>query len=315
MIKKLMNNRYNEVIKKLENNELIILDGATGSELENRGIEMDNTWCGTASLQKDVLKQIHKDYISAGAQIITTNTYASSRMLLESGGVDDQFDKINLSAIDCAIEARKEMHRDDVLIAGSLSHQLPYEDAFETQKDRDKFKSKITPEYLQKNFDEMAMFLADNGADFILLELMYRPDRMKLIFESAKKTNLPVWAGFSSRKSSQSQSIYSLTDDYDLDFKEMISLVKDYDLDAVGIMHCNLDAIEGSIKNLQDVFSCPIMVYPETAVFTFPNYDLKNVISPSEYLKEAKKWKNLGAQVIGGCCGTTVDHIEILKNL
>ena len=116
-----------------------------------------------------------------------------------------------------------------------------------------------------------------------------------------KKTNLPVWAGFSSRKSSQSQSIYSLTDDYDLD--------------AVGIMHCNLDAIEGSIKNLQDVFSCPIMVYPETAVFTFPNYDLKNVISPSEYLNEAKKWKNLGAQVIGGCCGTTVGHIEILKNL
>ena len=144
---------------------------------------------------------------------------------------------------------------------------------------------------------------------------MYRPDRMKLIFESAKKTNLPVWAGFSSRKSSQSQSIYSLTDDYDLDFKEMISLVKDYDLDAVGIMHCNLDAIEGSIKNLQDVFSCPIMVYPETAVFTFPNYDLKNVISPSEYLNEAKKWKNLGAQVIGGCCGTSVDHIKALKDL
>ena len=51
MIKKLMNNRYNEVKKKLENKELIILDGATGSELENRGIEMDNTWCGTASLQ------------------------------------------------------------------------------------------------------------------------------------------------------------------------------------------------------------------------------------------------------------------------
>ena len=145
-----MNNRYNEVIKKLKNNELIILDGATGSELENRGIEMDNTWCGTASLQKDVLKQIHKDYIAAGAQIITTNTYASSRMILESGGVDDQFEEINLSAINCAIEARNEIERDDVLIAGSLSHQLPYEDAFETQKDKDKFKSKLTPEYLQK---------------------------------------------------------------------------------------------------------------------------------------------------------------------
>ena len=126
---------------------------------------------------------------------------------------------------------------------------------------------------------------------------------------------MPVWAGFSARKSSQSQSIYSLTDDYDLDFKEMISLVKDYDLDAAGIMHCDINAIEGSIKDLQTVFDCPIMVYPETAVFTFPNYDCKNVISPSDYLIEAKKWKSLGAQVIGGCCGTSVDHIKILKDL
>ena len=95
----------------------------------------------------------------------------------------------------------------------------------------------------------------------------------------------------------------------------MISLVKDYDLDAVGIMHCDINAIEGSIKDLHTVFDCPIMVYPETAVFTFPNYDCKNVISPSDYLIEAKKWKSLGAQVIGGCCGTSVDHIKILKDL
>jgi S-methylmethionine-dependent homocysteine/selenocysteine methylase len=80
-------------------------------------------------------------------------------------------------------------------------------------------------------------------------------------------------------------------------------------------MHCNLDAIEGSIKNLQDVFSCPIMVYPETAVFTFPNYDMSNVISPEDYLIEAKNWKEAGAQIIGGCCGTTVEHIKILNQL
>ena len=310
-----MNIRYKEVIKKLENNELIILDGATGSELEHRGVQMDNTWCGTASLQRDVLKQIHMDYIGAGAQIITTNTYASSRMILESAGVQDQFEEINLSAINCALDARKEMERDDVLVAGSLSHQVPYEDAFKTQEDKNKFTSKLTPEYFQKSFDEMALFLADNGCDFLLLELMYRPDRMEIIFESAKKVNLPIWAGFSARKSSQSQSIYSLTDDYDLEFKEMISLVKDYNLDAVGIMHCDIDVIEDSIKNLQDVFDCPVMVYPETAVFKFPNYDFKEVISPNNYLEQAKKWRDLGAQIIGGCCGTSVEHIEILNNL
>ena len=126
----MVSNRYSSVIDRLSNGEIIILDGATGSELENRGVQMDNTWCGTASLETDILKQIHKDYIAAGSQIVTTNTYASSRMILESGGVSERFEEINLSAINAAKDARNESGRDDILIAGSLSHQVPYEDAF-----------------------------------------------------------------------------------------------------------------------------------------------------------------------------------------
>ena len=105
--------RYSSVIDRLSNGETIILDGATGSELENRGVQMDNTWCGTASLETDILKQIHKDYIAAGSQIITTNTYASSRMILETGGVGDRFEEINLSAINAAKDARNESGRDE----------------------------------------------------------------------------------------------------------------------------------------------------------------------------------------------------------
>ena len=306
--------RYSSVIDRLSNGETIILDGATGSELEKRGVQMDNTWCGTASLEKEILKQIHKDYITAGSQIVTTNTYASSRMMLESGGVGDRFEEINLCAINTAIDARNESGRDDVLIAGSLSHQVPYEDAFRTQADRDKYKLKLTPDYLEKNFDEMALLLANNGCDFLLLEMMYRPDRMEVVFESAKKANIPVWAGFSARKSSWSQSL-SLTNDYDLPFNELIKIINSYDLGAVGIMHCGFNVIEDCIKELRDVFDGPIMVYPETGVWTFPSYDLSNVISPSDFLKEAKKWKNLGAQIIGGCCGTSVEHIKVLEDI
>ena len=309
----MVSSRYSSVIDRLSNGETILLDGATGSELENRGVQMDNTWCGTASLEKEILKQIHKDYISAGSQIITTNTYASSRMLLESGGVGDRFEEINLSAINAAKNARNETGREDILIAGSLSHQVAYEDAFETQKDKEKYRLKRTPDYFKKTYDEMALFLGDNECDLILLELMYRPDRMEIIFESAKKTNLPVWAGFSARKG-QTQSL-SLTDDYELPFKDLIKIINNYDLDAVGIMHCDFDVIEDCIKELRDAFDGPIMVYPETAVFKFPHYDLSKAVSPSDFLNEAKKWKNLGAQIIGGCCGTSVEHIKVLQDL
>ena len=307
-----MNQRYKKFLEILRSGETILLDGATGSELENRGIKMDNSWCATASLEFDILKQIHKDYINAGAKIITTNTYASNRMILEVAGVEDKFEEINLTAINAAIQAREECGRDDVLVAGSLSHQIPYEDAFRSQEEKDKYIKKLTPEYFQKSFDELAFFLADNGCDFILLELMYRPDRIDIIFDSASKVGLPVWAGFSSRNK---DGLIALTTDYEYSFKKMISNVKHHKLDAVGIMHCDISVIEESIKELKEVYNLPIMAYPEVAVFNFPHYDMSNVIQPNDYLIEAKKWKDAGAQIIGGCCGTTVEHIKLLNKL
>jgi S-methylmethionine-dependent homocysteine/selenocysteine methylase len=307
-----MNQRYKKFLEILRSGETILLDGATGSELENRGIKMDNSWCATASLEFDILKQIHKDYINAGAKIITTNTYASNRMILEVAGVEDKFEEINLTAINAAIQAREECGRDDVLVAGSLSHQIPYEDAFRSQEEKDKYIKKLTPEYFQKSFDELAFFLADNGCDFILLELMYRPDRIDIIFDSASKVGLPVWAGFSSRNK---DGLIALTTDYEYSFKKMISNVKHHKLDAVGIMHCDISVIEESIKELKEVYNLPIMAYPEVAVFNFPHYDMSNVIQPNDYLVEAKKWKDAGAQIIGGCCGTTVEHIKLLNKL
>ena len=307
-----MNQRYKKFLEVLHSGETILLDGATGSELENRGIKMDNSWCATASLEFDILKQIHKDYINAGAKIITTNTYASNRMILEVAGVEDRFEEINLAAINAAIQAREECGRDDVLVAGSLSHQIPYEDAFRSQEEKDKYIKKLTPEYFRKSFDELAFFLADNGCDFILLELMYRPDRIDIIFDSASKVGLPVWAGFSSRNK---DGLIALTTDYEYSFKKMISNVKHHKLDAVGIMHCDIGVIEESIKELKEIYDLPIMAYPEVAVFNFPRYDMSNVIQPNDYLVEAKKWKDAGAQIIGGCCGTTVEHIKLLNEL
>ena len=307
-----MNQRYKKFLEVLRSGETILLDGATGSELENRGIKMDNSWCATASLEFDILKQIHKDYNNAGAKIITTNTYASNRMILEVAGVEDKFEEINLAAINAAIQAREECGRDDVLVAGSLSHQIPYEDAFRSQEEKDKYIKKLTPEYFRKSFDELAFFLADNGCDFILLELMYRPDRIDIIFDSASKVGLPVWAGFSSRNK---DGLIALTTDYEYSFKKMISNVKHHKLDAVGIMHCDIGVIEESIKELKEIYDLPIMAYPEVAVFNFPRYDMRNVIQPNDYLVEAKKWKDAGAQIIGGCCGTTVEHIKLLNEL
>ena len=75
---------------------------------------------------------------------------------------------------------------------------------------------------------------------------------------------------------------------------------------------CGGVSVKAILFSLRDL---TIMAYPEVAVFNFPHYDMSNVIQPNDYLVEAKKWKDAGAQIIGGCCGTTVEHIKLLNEL
>ena len=103
-----MSDRYMRLKNRLEDGDFVILDGGVGTELEKRGVEMDASWCGSASMNTDVLKKIHLDYINSGAEVITANTYASSRLMLDAAGLGDHFEEINLKAIQAARQAREE---------------------------------------------------------------------------------------------------------------------------------------------------------------------------------------------------------------
>ena len=118
---------YAKIKKDIDQGQIVIIDGGTGTELEKRGVEMDpNAWCGRANLDGfDTLVDVHSDYISAGAQIITTNTYASSRLMLSPSGLGDRTKEINQRAFEACATARDKVKRPDVAIAGSVSHAVP----------------------------------------------------------------------------------------------------------------------------------------------------------------------------------------------
>ena len=113
---------YANIKQRPKNGGIVILDGGTGTELERRGVPMDpEAWCGPATLQHmDVLEGIHRDYIAAGADIITANTYASSRLMLSQAGLADQFEDINRTAVAAAHRARAASGREGVMVAGWL---------------------------------------------------------------------------------------------------------------------------------------------------------------------------------------------------
>ncbi len=305
-----MESIYQRVKKKIDRNDLVILDGGVGTELQFRGVEMDETWCGSASLNTQVLEQVHLDYIKAGAEIITTNTYASSRLMLEAGGLGDNFEEINLKAIYAAQEAKRKTKRDDILIAGSLSHRLPIPDGAK-QSDP---KHRISENRLKENCEEMATFLAENGCDVIILEMMYHPDRMQAVFEAAAQSRKPIWAGFSTRLS-DTGLVLSFMEEDDVPFENIVSKVKDFKIDVAGIMHTDVNAVSDSLKVLKNFFDGPLMVYPDSGGWVSPNWDFDRVIQPKQLKSFAEKWVDEGVNIIGGCCGLSPNHIKEIAQL
>ena len=119
---------YEALKKRLDTGHVVILDGGTGTELQRRGVPMDPAaWCGPATLGNDkLLSEIHGDYIKVGAEVITANTYASSRLMLKPAGYVDRVEEINRRAVEAALRARALTPASHtVVVAGSLSHMVP----------------------------------------------------------------------------------------------------------------------------------------------------------------------------------------------
>ena len=303
---------YENAKRQLQNGGILILDGGTGTELERRGVPMDTeAWCGAASLEyNSILESIHRDYIAAGADIITTNTYSSSRLLLEPAGLAEHFTDINNAAVDAAHRGRDASGRDDVLIAGSLSHRGAVA------------KGTAIPDLTRLNsqgemddaFGELAMLLRGRGCDLILLEMMYYPERMGSSFMAAKETGLPIWAGFSARRHDDGQ-ILSFAPDRDIPFSDIIQVLQDFEVSAAGVMHTQANVVGGALKILGQTYEGPLLAYPDSGYFQSPHWQFEDIIPPNELKQLASGWIKNGLQIVGGCCGLTTDHIAALSPL
>jgi methionine synthase I (cobalamin-dependent) len=102
---------YAEIKRRLDAGEVLLLDGGVGTELERRGADMDPAaWCGVATLEnEELLTQIHIDYARAGSDVITANTFASSRVMLSAAGHGDDVVEINQRAVEAALRAKEQL--------------------------------------------------------------------------------------------------------------------------------------------------------------------------------------------------------------
>ena len=301
-------------MKKVANGNVIVLDSGISTELERRGAKMrDTQWSGSVSIEAfDLLVDTHKAYIDAGADVITVNSYASSRLVLDNTKNEENFKEINRKNIEAALEAREKSGVKDILIAGSISHQASW------QRDGTRVKAQIETQIpdceLHDAFNEMIGFHENGGVDFLLLEMMNIPYRMKPLFDCVSLSRLPVWCGFSAKRKTENSEITSWHDE-NISFEEIVKLSLDYKFDVLGIMHTSVDLISDCIQIIKKHHSGAVMAYPDSGYFKSPNWQFSEVISPSELIEFALPWVDNGANIIGGCCGLGPEHTKQLASL
>lgn len=303
---------YAEIRRRLEAGGVVLLDGPTGTELQRRGADMnDDAWCGPASLAApDLLTDIHADYIGIGCDVITANTFASSRLMLESAGLGDQVEAANWAAVEAALRARERADAGrPVAIAGALSHMVPVARGT-GRSDESRVPGR---EQVAAAFRELAGLLADAGCDLIILEMMYHPERIPLALDAARATGLPVWMGLSARQESDGE-LLSFYQHEDIPFDEIAALIPPRDVDAAGVMHTDVRFVGEAVRRVRAHFPGPLLAYPDAGTFRMPHWQFVDV-DPAHFRDYCREWIAGGVQIIGGCCGLTPEHIRAVADL
>lgn len=298
--------------ERLENGEIILLDGGVSTEIQQRGVALDReVWSGIAHrTHPDVVREVHEDYIRAGAQIITTNTFSTARHVLESIGLQAEVKAINREAVRLAQAARDNAATDEVFVAGSMSSTPGLNNP----------RQMAMGDKAAANYRELADTLAEAGVDLIIAEMMLDFVNAPLVIEAALATGLPVWVGYSAMLADDGAGVMSWrmhnaasTIPAD-DFGALVAAIAPLGGAAAGVMHSQITDTGPALEVLGRHWSGAKLAYAETGRLEKPDWIFEEVCSPNAYAAEVERWiTEYGVQIVGGCCGTGPEHIRILK--
>lgn len=291
----------------------IILDGGIGTELERLGAPMDHeAWCAVAlESHPQLVRDVHRSYIDAGADIITVNTYAATRHALTNGGIEENFTSWNKLAVQLARETLDASDVDrNILIAGSVSNFGHFNDQY-------------TDKQLAPNFRDQAEILIENGVDFIILEsLGAKTSTIVTALNAISEFGVPIWVAVSCAEDHDSGQLFLGIEESRIDshrplahqeLGEAIDTIMDTAGSALLVMHSTVDTTLPVLQLMQSHYDGLRGAYPNAGYWLRPEWAFVDQISPQNYLERARKWLDTGARIVGGCCGIGPDHIAALS--
>ena len=277
---------------------LILLDGAIGSQLEARGVNTTlPLWSTIALLSKDgrrILRAIHSEYVQAGAEILTANTFRTNPYTLKKEHLESRAKELTRIAVEEARSACETLMA-GVFIAGSVA---PVEDCYSPEL--------VPPD--QELLDDHRRHIDHLYAahvDLILIETMNTIREAMIALGYSKQTQLPVWISFICKDPEHLLSGESL--------EQAIEDCEHLKPDAILINCVEVGLMEKNLEALRSLTELPIGGYANVLK---KGSSTKFEILPQDYAKHVKEWVDrFRLKIVGGCCGTTPKHIHYLRDL
>ncbi len=274
---------------------VLILDGAMGTEIMKKLGSSDFGCPELLNVEKrELILEIHKSYIEAGADIIETNTFGGNRLKLSEYGLGERVKELNIAAVDIAKQAIRETGK-KVFIAGSMG---PLGKLISPLGD-------IEEDSVFELYYEQAKALEEGGVDFILIETQIDIMEAKIAQIAAKEaTKLPVAVSIS----------YPLEGGLTLTGSSPSIAAATFNPTSVDIFGINCGGhpreFTDFVKEIRKYWKKPMIVYANAGIPEKKEGKVFFPMSPEEYIEYVDVFYENGVNIIGGCCGTTPQHIE-----
>jgi len=296
-------------------NKIILGDGAMGTELRFRGVEVpshvDDIWSALAITEApEIIKNIHLDYIEAGSDYITINNYAVTQPILARNNISDKLEDLTLRSVELAKDAVKESGK-NTLIAGSLP---PLETSYRADL--------ILPENQMLDYYNELVEILENEVDIIICETMSSSSEARCALSTIQQSKSQAWVSWTlhgNRVNLLPSGEY---------INEAFSDLEELKADAYLVNCCGANLLGKAIETLSSLTEKTIGGYANAEnIITFSSNlsnsneaendqkDSRLEINEYEYASEVKKWMDSGATIVGGCCRTRPTHIKELNNL
>jgi homocysteine S-methyltransferase len=297
---------YQQISDKLAAGDMVIIDGGTGTDIQRRGVPMDSeVWCAQANLtHPGIVQAVHEDYIRAGAEVITANTFATSPLLFNALGRDSDVARLDAIAVNLARHACA--NAGDAAVAGSFSVMRPVAQGSDRSAPKTWTEDEAMPLMQAK-----AKGLLEAGCDLIIMEMMRDLDVSLWATEAAVATGLPVWVGISVERRADGKLAGFNRNDWPLE--DIVSGLMSTGATACCVMHTSPNDTDEALSIVRERWLGPLGAYPESGYFQMPDWQFVDVISPPELVAKARSWRARGATILGGCCGIGPAHIKALK--